>query len=147
MELSRRKVCLLMPALLATGGRAAEAASLASKAYRFEDLRAQASGGNTFRPVFQGMTHPGCRIELHETSLAPGAMPHPPGPRRRPGDHDPWHDVTIGPGFRGVCGLQRRTRHSQRRNNPRPILRAGDRQGRLGGLDSSDSPRSKIDSS
>jgi len=67
-----------VPALLAATGYAAEGPNLASKAYRFEDLPVRSSGGNTFRAVLDGMTHAGCHIELHETSLAPGAMPHPP---------------------------------------------------------------------
>jgi len=78
MEISRRDACRLVPALLAATGRAAEAANLVSKAYRFEDLPVRTSGGNSFRAVLDGMSHAGCRIELHETSLAPGAMPHPP---------------------------------------------------------------------
>ncbi|MGO9273531.1 MAG: cupin domain-containing protein [Terriglobia bacterium] len=78
MEISRRDACWLVPALLAAPGYAAEGPNLASKAYRFEDLPVRSSGGNTFRAVLDGMTHAGCHIELHETSLAPGAMPHPP---------------------------------------------------------------------
>jgi mannose-6-phosphate isomerase-like protein (cupin superfamily) len=78
MEISRRDACLLVPALLAATGHAAGDPNLASKAYRFEELPVRTSGGNTFRAVLDGMTHAGCHIELHETSLAPGAMPHPP---------------------------------------------------------------------
>jgi len=78
MEISRRDACLLVPALMAATGHAAESPNLPSKAYRFEDLPVRASGGNTFRAVLDGMTHAGCPIELHQTSLAPGAMPHPP---------------------------------------------------------------------
>jgi quercetin dioxygenase-like cupin family protein len=78
VEISRRDACLLVPALLAATGNAAEGPNLASKAYRFEDLAVRTSGGNTFRAVLDGMTHAGCHIELHQTSLAPGATPHPP---------------------------------------------------------------------
>jgi quercetin dioxygenase-like cupin family protein len=78
MEISRRDACRLVPALLAVTGDAAEGPNLASKAYRFEELTVRTSGGNTFRAVLDGMTQAGCHIELHQTSLAPGAMPHPP---------------------------------------------------------------------
>ncbi len=78
MEISRRDACLLVPALVAATGHAAEGPSLMSKAYRFEELPVRTSGGNTFCAVLDGMTHAGCHIELHETSLAPGGIPHPP---------------------------------------------------------------------
>jgi len=78
MEISRRDACWLAPALLAATADAAAGPNLASKYYRFEDLPVRASGGNTFRAVLDGMTRAGCHIELHETSLAPGAAPHPP---------------------------------------------------------------------
>jgi mannose-6-phosphate isomerase-like protein (cupin superfamily) len=31
-----------------------------------------------FRPILSGDLHTGCYIEVHQTRLAPGAMPHPP---------------------------------------------------------------------
>jgi mannose-6-phosphate isomerase-like protein (cupin superfamily) len=46
--------------------------------YPFDSLRAETTDGNEFRPVLQGTTHDGFRLELHETDLGPGAMPHPP---------------------------------------------------------------------
>ena len=81
MKCSRRDWCLELPVVLAAVAAAAGAepkGSLASKAYRFGDLPAHASGGNTFRPVLEGETHTGAFIELHESDLAPGGMPHPP---------------------------------------------------------------------
>jgi len=78
MEMSRRDACWLVPALLASTGYAAEATTLASKTYRFQDLSAHPSDGHTTRPILEGMTHAGCHIELHETTLEPGASPHPP---------------------------------------------------------------------
>jgi len=82
MDPSRRELCLLLPALLAAKAQAASEAAkpapLPAKVYAFESLPVQASGGNKFRPVFDGTTHEGCRIALHETDLAPGAIPHPP---------------------------------------------------------------------
>ncbi len=76
--LSRRDACLLLPALAATAAFADQPAPLASHAYRFEDLPVRSNGANRFRAVLDGQTHAGARLEIHETTLAPGASPHPP---------------------------------------------------------------------
>ena len=47
-------------------------ATLPSKTYRFEDLVLK----GTSRAVFDGVTHSGFHVDLHETELAPGAAPH-----------------------------------------------------------------------
>lgn len=47
-------------------------ATLPSKTYRFEDLVLK----GTSRAVFDGATHSGFHVDLHETELAPGAAPH-----------------------------------------------------------------------
>jgi mannose-6-phosphate isomerase-like protein (cupin superfamily) len=78
MDHKRRELCLLLPALVVSRAWGSEAIGLPSKVYSFESLRLQASGQNTFRPIFGGKTHEGFRVALHETDLAPGAMPHPP---------------------------------------------------------------------
>jgi mannose-6-phosphate isomerase-like protein (cupin superfamily) len=81
MNRSRRDWCSRLPTLVASAAATAYSkpgGSLSSHAYRFEDLPAHASNGNTFRPVLEGETHTGAFIELHESDLAPGAMPHPP---------------------------------------------------------------------
>ena len=49
-------------------------ATLPSKTYHFEDLELK---GNS-RAVFDGLTHTGFHVDLHETELAPGAAPHAP---------------------------------------------------------------------
>jgi len=81
MDTSRRELCLVLPALLAsrlqTSGPAA-APPLPSRVYPFETLSVQSNGQNQFRAVLEGATHEGCRLALHETDLAPGAAPHPP---------------------------------------------------------------------
>ena len=77
MEYSRREICLLLPALVASG-RAAENAALPAKVYRFEDLPVKREGDNSFRSIFEGRTRTGFPLELHESDLAPGGMPHPP---------------------------------------------------------------------
>jgi mannose-6-phosphate isomerase-like protein (cupin superfamily) len=78
MDQSRRELCMLLPALMAFKPQASGTGVLASKIYRFESLTARADGSNTFRAILDGTTHDGFRLELHETDLAPGAMPHPP---------------------------------------------------------------------
>jgi mannose-6-phosphate isomerase-like protein (cupin superfamily) len=80
MNRSRRDWCSRLPALMAAAGTAyaKPGGSLSSHAYRFEDLPAHTGNGNTFRPVLEGETHTGAFIELHESDLAPGGMPHPP---------------------------------------------------------------------
>ena len=47
---------------------------LPSKAYKFDDLVLK----GTSRAVFDGATHTGYHVDLHETELAPGAAPHAP---------------------------------------------------------------------
>jgi len=76
MKCSRREVWFWIPALMASRGLAAEA-SIPSKAIRFEDLHVESGGRNALRRILQGKTHSGYEIEMHETDLAPGAMPHP----------------------------------------------------------------------
>jgi quercetin dioxygenase-like cupin family protein len=77
MTCSRRELCVWLPALVASTGLAAEGASLVSKTFRFEDLPVNTSGENRYRPILEGTTHEGWRLEAHETDLAPGGMPHP----------------------------------------------------------------------
>ncbi len=78
MNCSRREGLVALLAALPSAGLAAEKPALPSKVYRFEELRVERSEGNTFRPVLEGATHSGYQIEIHETDLAPGGMPHPP---------------------------------------------------------------------
>jgi quercetin dioxygenase-like cupin family protein len=75
MKCSRREVCLRISALMASRGLAAES-PFPSKVFRFEDLPVEHDDGNALRHILEGKTHTGNRIEMHETDLAPGAMPH-----------------------------------------------------------------------
>lgn len=79
MDYSRRDLSLLLPALLASHGEAANA-SLPSACYSFDALAAKTNPHthNETRPVLNGNTASGCPIELHITTLAAGQMPHPP---------------------------------------------------------------------
>jgi quercetin dioxygenase-like cupin family protein len=78
MERSRRDLCMALPALLVSRALGGQQSNLPSKVYRFEDLPARGEGGNSFRAILNGVTHSGCRMEVHESDLAPGGMPHPP---------------------------------------------------------------------
>jgi len=90
-NLSRRDLCSALPALALLGSAfqettlaAAQAASAnpslpsESTAYLFDKLPASRSASGVFRPVLRGKTPTGEMIELHETTLMPGQMPHPP---------------------------------------------------------------------
>lgn len=55
--------------------------NLPSRSFRFEDLTARPSGPegkNRGRAMFDGKTHTGYRVEMHQTELAPGMAPHAP---------------------------------------------------------------------
>jgi quercetin dioxygenase-like cupin family protein len=52
--------------------------TLASKAYRFEDLPVKVNGENRSRDVFNGKNHAGVALDLHITELGPGQAPHAP---------------------------------------------------------------------
>jgi quercetin dioxygenase-like cupin family protein len=71
--MTRRDLTLLSAGLIASTAKAQKAA-LPSKAYRFEDLVVKGNG----RAVFDGLTHSGFHVDLHETELAPGMAPHAP---------------------------------------------------------------------
>jgi mannose-6-phosphate isomerase-like protein (cupin superfamily) len=76
MTYSRRNWCLMLSMLVAPLDLSAQESSLPSRAFRFEDLHAETRNGTEFRPILKGTTRDGCPLEVHETRLAPGAMPH-----------------------------------------------------------------------
>ncbi len=84
MSLTRRELCVLLPALMAAApGYSAEDRTgtdqvLKSAIYDFNKLKVYKSSGDNYIPVFEGETHTGVHITLHETDLAPGAVAHPP---------------------------------------------------------------------
>ncbi len=76
MQSNRRDLAL---ALLATAAaQAADRAKLPSATYKFEDLPVKKNGENRSREVFDGLTHTGFQVDIHETELAPGLAPHAP---------------------------------------------------------------------
>jgi mannose-6-phosphate isomerase-like protein (cupin superfamily) len=78
MDCSRRELCFALPVILGWKAQVSGTTLLRSKMYPFESLPTHVSRPNKFRPVFDERTHDGFRVALHETTLAPGSMPHPP---------------------------------------------------------------------
>jgi len=78
MIFSRRDLCLLITALAASPGRAEDKAALPSKAFLYDAMPVRKMGENESRPVLAGELHNGGYLEIHQTRLAPGGVPHPP---------------------------------------------------------------------
>jgi len=78
MTYSRRDLCLLVGALAASPGVALPDTRLTGKAYPYADLPVHESNGHQSRPILAGELHNGQYLEVHETRLPPGGMPHPP---------------------------------------------------------------------
>lgn len=76
--MNRREVCSLLPWLALADAWAANDETLASAAFPLAELKANTSGGHTTRPIVNGKTPTGEHVEVHETTLDPGAMPHAP---------------------------------------------------------------------
>ena len=77
--LSRRSVIgfgvsLLAVALVAVRAHGAQA--LPSGLFSHDTLEVRASGSTEIRQMLTGATHSGYRVDLHETALAAGQMPH-----------------------------------------------------------------------
>lgn len=74
--MNRRQLALFAAAMTAR----AQNPAMPSKTFRYEDLpvRPSGDGKNRARPVLDGRTHTGVRVEMHETELGPGLAPHPP---------------------------------------------------------------------
>ena len=85
MTMTRREMCLLLPAAALSGAAApiADAGeqdnSLPSGGFPFESLTAKsAASGAQIREILKGKLATGESLETHATTLPPGAMPHPP---------------------------------------------------------------------
>jgi mannose-6-phosphate isomerase-like protein (cupin superfamily) len=83
MPLTRRELCsvlpmALLPALLPLEDPSAPQNSLPSAAYPFDDLPVRTEKNAQFRNVLKGKLATGESLEVHETTLPPGAAPHPP---------------------------------------------------------------------
>jgi len=84
MALTRREACMMIPALMAaTASYGADEKPhstevLKSAIYNFKDLHVIKSADHNTYPMFEGKTHTGMAVQLHETELLLGAQPHPP---------------------------------------------------------------------
>jgi quercetin dioxygenase-like cupin family protein len=76
MEHSRRDFSFLLP-LVAAAEMKGQDQTLKSRTYRMED-RAAPLPGSFAHPIFNGELHSGFAVELHETELPTGQVPHPP---------------------------------------------------------------------
>ncbi len=93
-DLTRRSLCQALPALslLALLPRTQALGQAASTnketdlshctAFPFRSLPEHPSSSGVIRPVLSGEVPTGERLELHETTLMPGQMPHPPHQHR-----------------------------------------------------------------
>ena len=82
MELSRRELALLIPAVAAASEQKASAVDeklLEGQIYNIDALpwRAGANGISKSRALFNGFTTRGQHLTMHMTELAPGQQPHP----------------------------------------------------------------------
>ena len=53
-------------------------ATMPSGIFSYDQLKVQKNSTTEIRQMFTGATHSGYRIDLHETALAAGQMPHAP---------------------------------------------------------------------
>jgi quercetin dioxygenase-like cupin family protein len=115
-NLNRRDLCVALSAFAALGSVTAEAqadggtsALTKSKVFAFDELPVNHSAnGGASRAVMQGTLPTGEFVEVHETMLPAGQMPHPPHKHRhseflliRDGKLEYWNDdkrEMVGPG-------------------------------------------------
>jgi quercetin dioxygenase-like cupin family protein len=116
-NLNRRDLCVALSAFAAVGSVSADAQTPAlpgentlskSETFAFDKLPAHKSESGVSRPVVQGVLATGEAVEVHETTLLPGHMPHPAHKHRhsefmmiREGDLEFDNDGTkerVGPG-------------------------------------------------
>jgi quercetin dioxygenase-like cupin family protein len=89
-NLNRRDLCVALSAFAAMGSVSAEAQTPVpapvlpgestlskSQVFAFDKLAAHKSENGVSRPVIQGVLATGEAVEVHETTLLPGHMPHP----------------------------------------------------------------------
>jgi mannose-6-phosphate isomerase-like protein (cupin superfamily) len=76
MDCTRRDLKWII-SILAVANAKAEGSTLPSKFFVYEDLPVSPQGDGKQRPFFDGKTHTGLAISLHETELPAGGAPHP----------------------------------------------------------------------
>src|ERR1700674_5786356 len=82
MSITRRDMCLLLPAALFPAvirpeDVSAQEGSMPSAMYPFEKLPIRTPNNAEIRSVLKGKLATGESVEVHETTLPPGGAPHP----------------------------------------------------------------------
>jgi mannose-6-phosphate isomerase-like protein (cupin superfamily) len=86
-EMTRRNLCFVLPAFALLGKALAQSSPTStsepslthSRVFAFDQLPVnKGAGGNASRHVLRGTLPTGEVVEIHETTLMPGLMPHPP---------------------------------------------------------------------
>jgi mannose-6-phosphate isomerase-like protein (cupin superfamily) len=72
----RENLVLIFASFLLVSQAGSGPSTLKSATYRFEDLTARKEANATFRPILDGLTRNGSRIDVHEVFLLPGSTPH-----------------------------------------------------------------------
>jgi mannose-6-phosphate isomerase-like protein (cupin superfamily) len=83
MPLTRRDLCsmipaVLLPAILPREASAQQDSAMPSGMYPFDKLLVKTTGDAQYREALKGKLATGESLEVHETTLPPGAAPHPP---------------------------------------------------------------------
>jgi mannose-6-phosphate isomerase-like protein (cupin superfamily) len=82
MAINRRDMCLVLSGFLPITTNlnvfAADDSSLPSGTFPFDQLSVHVANSAEIRPVLQGKLATGELLEVHETTLPPGGMPHAP---------------------------------------------------------------------
>jgi len=76
--INRRELCSALPFVALASSWAANEQVLSSASFSFDELPQKKAEGHTIRPVVQGRFATGEHVEVHETTLDPGATPHAP---------------------------------------------------------------------
>ncbi|HVH89107.1 MAG TPA: cupin domain-containing protein [Terriglobales bacterium] len=76
--INRRELCSALPFFALASSWAANDQTLSSTTWPFDELPKKEAKDHTTRPVTNGKLATGEHVEVHETTLAPGAMPHAP---------------------------------------------------------------------
>ncbi len=83
MPVTRRELCsmlptVIIPAILPSKASAEQEVAMPSAVFPFEKLPVRTPNGAQIRDVLKGKLATGESLEVHETTLPPGGMPHPP---------------------------------------------------------------------
>jgi quercetin dioxygenase-like cupin family protein len=76
--INRREMCSVLPFLALATSWAANDQTLSSTIFPFDELQKKEADGHITRPVVNGKISTGEHVEVHETTLSPGVMPHAP---------------------------------------------------------------------